>query len=315
MVVPHCGSKTINVRLTVSPDSKLKSDDSTHIAKPTKKQRLKSRKLFKNDDNDDEGSGSGCFDQNNEDARPACVEDSTQQRAEQVPCKTNVCVPEKHQSADSNRISKDTVDGGLSPCCLTENSFKKSQESLHAAPRCRPSNSTCDRQTENIYESAPIVTENIVPPTKASTPMANTPKNKIEKIDLTFNNNGASCCRDCRATNPYQIDTAVISKPSVRKLIRKSRSRKQQKNAQDSCPQTRVRSLSVGNENSFRTGNRRALNGGGVGAELELNGDVSSGASAKERNDECLNSLRRNDLIDIIRESMEKSRLCFQSNG
>lgn len=52
-----------------------------------------------------------------------------------------------------------------------------------------------------------------------------------------------------------------------------------------------------------------------LNGEVDFTGDVSSGASGKGRNDECLNNMKRNDLIDIIRESMEKSRLCFQSNG
>lgn len=50
MVVPHCGSKTINVRLTVSPDAK----------KPVKKSRLKSKRLFKGDEEED-GSANAIY--------------------------------------------------------------------------------------------------------------------------------------------------------------------------------------------------------------------------------------------------------------
>lgn len=147
--------------------------------------------------------------------------------------------------------------------------------------------SKSNERTENVYETVPIAT-------------------KYEKNDVPLNNNIA-CCRDCRPA--YQIDNVAVSRPCLRKLIRKSRSRKQ-KNVAEQCPNTRIRSLSVGNENTYR--NRRVVN---LNGEVDFTGDVSSGASGKDRNDECLNNLKRNDLIDIIRESMEKSRLCFQSNG
>lgn len=54
MVVPHCGSKTINVRLTVSPDAK----------KPMKNPRLKSKRLFKCDEEED-GSGNAIYETTN----------------------------------------------------------------------------------------------------------------------------------------------------------------------------------------------------------------------------------------------------------
>lgn len=286
VVVPHCGSKTINVRLTVSPDSKSKSADSTQsVKKSTKRQRIKSRRLFKCDD-DEEGSGSGCFDANQETNKTTQFADELLQQTSGVPTpcipmqstpiiateKTDGIVTEKYQQEQSNRSQKDTVDGRIANCCTNENG------KIHH--RQQKSSQT----TENIYESAPISND------------APISKTKYDKVTLNNNN---SCCQDCRVTNQlYQIETVPISKPCARRIGRKSRSRKQ-KNSHDSHPATRIRSLSVGNENSFRNSN----------------GDASSGASGKDRNDECLNNLRRNDLIDIIRESMEKSRLCFQSNG
>ncbi|XP_031630898.1 protein naked cuticle [Contarinia nasturtii] len=284
VVVPHCGSKTINVRLTVSPDSKSKSADSQHsVKKSTKRQRIKSRRLFKCDD-DEEGSGSGCFDTNQETNKTTQLADELLQHTQSVGIqstpiigteKSDGIVTEKNQPEQKdNRPQKDTVDGRIGNCCANE-----SAKNHH---RQQKSSQT----TENIYESAPISNENSAP----------TSKSKCDKVTLNNNN---SCCQDCRVTNQlYQIETVPISKPCARRIGRKSRSRKQ-KNSQDSHPATRIRSLSVGNENSFRNSN----------------GDASSGASGKDRNDECLNNLRRNDLIDIIRESMEKSRLCFQSNG
>lgn len=287
VVVPHCGSKTINVRLTVSPDSKSKSGDSVQsVKKSSRKQRLKSRRLFKCDD-DEEGSGSCCFDNPQDTAKEISktaqiADESLQQTSvlgtQSIPIAANEkidgVVTDKHSVEQSNRMPKDTVDGRLAPCCVNINENGK----IHRQPKSNQIN-------ENIYESAQILSENAAP----------TSKTKSDKANVTLNNN-SSCCQDCRVTNQlYQMDNLPISKPCARKIGRKSRSRKQ-KNAQDSHPAARIRSLSVGNENSFRNSN-------------------SSGASGKDRNDECLNNLRRNDLIDIIRESMEKSRLCFQSNG
>lgn len=173
----------------------------------------------------------------------------------------------------------DTVDGVGITCRLSPDPSKILG---------RANLSKSNERTENIYESAPIVA-------------------KYERNDVPLNNNIA-CCRDCRPTTNYQVGNSAASKPCLRKLIRKSRSRKQ-KNTTEQCPTTRLRSLSVGNENTHR--NRRVAHINGE----DFAGDGSSGASGKDRNDECLNNLKRNDLIDIIRESMEKSRLCFQSNG
>lgn len=288
MVVPHCGSKTINVRLTVSPDAKSKSGDSANSAKKnSKRQRLKSRRLFKCDDDEEEGSGSGCFDTNQETITPKTVH-ATDDAPHQIlgnqstPIekgieKSNGIVTGKHQTEQNNRMSKDTVDGRLAPCCIND------PTKLQRQPKTQ-------QTIENIYETAPNESS-----------AAPVPKIKCDKAGGVTLNNNDSCCQDCRGPNqPYHVGAVqAVSKPCVRRLGRKSRSRKQ-KSLHDSHPAARIRSLSVGNENSYRN----------------CNGDASSGASGKlDRNDECLNNLRRNDLIDIIRESMEKSRLCFQSNG
>lgn len=264
-MVPHCGSKTINVRLTVSPDAKSKSGDS--IKKTIKKQRLKSRRLFKCD-NDEEGSGSGGVENNPETTRTTQFTDDTMQP-------TSIMENRSTPKIGHDKIpTGDAVDGHVAPCCVNDKLQRQSK-----------SNQT----RENIYESAPAV-----PPSNDNNGGITVPKSKSEKIPL----NNSSCCQDCRYVNqPYTMDGVLISKPCARRIGRKSRSRKQK--THDAHPAARIRSLSVGNENNYRN----------------FNGDASSGASGKDRNDECLNNLRRNDLIDIIRESMEKSRLCFQSNG
>lgn len=279
MVVPHCGSKTINVRLTVSPDSKSKSGNPER--KSTKKTRLKSRRLFKYDD-EDEGSGNGCLEPNCEIEKtpPKQFVNDTMQQLQTTAIhkqsndfeKLNGINNERHQIETIQGMSRDMTDGLPTPCCANESG--KLQKHLKT-----------NQTTEDIYETAPALTnENII----------STAKSMSDKVTL---NNNDTCCQDCRISTPICTEGMYNSRPCVRRLGRKSRSRKTR--IHDYYPATRARSLSMGNENSYRNSN----------------GDASSGASGKERNDECLNNLRRNDLIDIIRESMEKSRLCFQSNG
>lgn len=256
-MVPHCGSKTINVRLTVSPDSK--SGDSER--KNTKKTRLKSRRLFKRDDEEDR-SGNGCLEPNpvvdKSQLTKQLINNSMQHqtitlnRQSNNHEKANVIKSGKFQLETSQVMSKDTIDGRITPCCTNEN----------AEVRQVKTNDTTE-----------------IPTVK---PMC-------DKITVDSN----TCCRDCQRSTLNCADGIINSRPCVRRIGRKPRGRK----TQYYHPATRTRSLSVGNENSYRNNN----------------GDASS--SGKERNDECLNNLRRNDLIDIIRESMEKSRLCFQSNG
>lgn len=88
-------------------------------------------------------------------------------------------------------------------------------------------------------------------------------------------------CRDC------SLEVAAHKHNLRKKLLRKSRAKKQAKE-QIEEPVSRVRSLSVGNENCY---------------------------NETENNEECWkSSIRRHELIEIIRESMEKNRLCFQTN-
>jgi hypothetical protein len=65
----------------------------------------------------------------------------------------------------------------------------------------------------------------------------------------------------------------------------------------------RMRSYSMGNENLTRKQN-----------DNNENNCTFSGVCSKEINSTSNNVIRRNELIEIIRESMEKNRLCFQSN-
>lgn len=300
VVVPHCGSKTINVRLTVSPDAKPKPakpapNTSSTTAKTPKKHRFKPRKLLKRAD-EDEDSGSVCT-ADGPSSQQALISSG------QPKIHSNVYVTERQQ-LESKESSENRA-----TCCMPAPDSEHVE--MPASNESIPSSAAQRHQkfvqtAENIYESAPIVA-----PTAPA-------KCKADRIDLG-SNNGDSCCRECqecRLPAAFPIDAHEMvgsGKPSVRRLIRKSRSRKQK---ESEAAHSRVRSLSVGNEVGFRSGRRRLGNSSDHrNGHSERNGEGSSGTSGKEPTDECLNNLRRNDLIDIIRESMEKNRLCFQSNG
>lgn len=228
-------------------------------------------------------------------------------------CKSNVYISERQQLENSfaRTTSKETTDSRVATCCLATTTAEHT-ESTPASHESLQRRGHWPQRSSDGADGAEYPSEVSAPMAGAAigtiVPATVTPKTKIDKLDLTFDNNGI-CCRDCRSARCAIDGDAMIGsggKPSVRKLIRKSRSRKQK--TQETC-HARIRSLSVGNEASFRNSSRR--NGRTVDI---IGGDGSSGASGKERNVECLNNLRRNDLIDIIRESMEKNRLCFQTN-
>lgn len=266
VVVPHCGSKTINVRLTVSPDAKSKSKKSAAIT--SRKQRYKPRKLMQSDEED--GSENLSLDKNKRKIDHKIISSITTATttipATTLEGKCNLYISES--PTGSIRSSKE-----ISPCLVEESTIKKGTECPNNTPKM--SINKTGTAPESVYETI----NNFKCCTK--------PNLRIDENIIEVNG-----CRECSLQCPL-IDVSVPCKPiSTRKVLRKSRARKQK--AQETC-HARVRSLSVGNENSFRN---------------EMNN-----SNSVEGAEECLNNLRRNDLIDIIRESMEKNRLCFQSTG
>lgn len=226
--------------------------------------------------------------------------------------KINLYISENN--SDSNRSSKDCLDkdnatvaatstdnntsNKLLSCC--NNGIDTKTTPLSQDNTKKLSNNIDCNNTENVYEKlsnfkcCPIKSNIRIIENKADLIGGGCKECELEyplvDISLPINNNQQS-------VTPIAI--AAANKSNVKKFIRKSRSKKQKSTIQqhitvDSCePMPRVRSLSVGNENCYRNRNNIKVNGG----------------------DDCLNNLRRNDLIDIIRESMEKNRLCFQPNG
>lgn len=265
--MPHCGSKTINVRLTVSPDAKSKTKKSTAIT--SRKQRYKPRKLMQSDD--EECSENMSHDKNKRKNEQKIVSSTTNaattatQPVATLEGKCNLFISES--PTGSIRSSKE-----ISPCSVEE-FIKKGTE--------------CPNNTPKMSIAKTSTTQDSVYETINSFKCCAKPSLRIDENIIEVNG-----CRECSMQCPL-IDVSVPCKPvSTRKVLRKSRARKQK--AQETC-HARVRSLSVGNENSFRS---------------EMNN-----SNSVEGAEECLNNLRRNDLIDIIRESMEKNRLCFQSTG
>lgn len=266
VVVPHCGSKTINVRLTVSPDAKSKTKKPT-AGIASRKQRYKPRKLLQSDEED--CSENHLHDKSKRKNDPKAVS-STATATTTVPAvaldgKCNLYISES--PTGSIRSSKEISPGSA------EESVKKGIECPNNTPKILPLNKSGTTQ-DSVYE------------TINNFKCCAKPSLRIDEDIIEVNG-----CRECSMQCPL-IDVSVPCKPiSTRKVLRKSRARKQK--AQETC-HARVRSLSVGNENSFRN-------------------DIANGNRVE--GEECLNNLRRNDLIDIIRESMEKNRLCFQSTG
>jgi hypothetical protein len=111
-------------------------------------------------------------------------------------------------------------------------------------------------------------------------------------IDEQINKNDTpTCtviCRDC-SIDPNSLLSNCNKPSSKKKLLRKSRSRRPKQSSDEPPPVARMRSLSVGNENCYKN-------------------------IQQTQDERWKSSLRRHELIQIIRESMEKNRLCFQAN-
>lgn len=153
---------------------------------------------------------------------------------------------------------------------------KTLQENVKTAPNvCHPS--------PNVHNNASDLQDNIY--------------ESIKNIKLKQRSDVV--CRECTShqcsVEPATTATGPAAKLSARKVLRKSRSRRHRTAGQSGCHERR-RSLSVGNENCWRNV-KEGSGGSGGGAE------------------DFKNHFKKDDLFDIIRESMEKNRLCFQSNG
>lgn len=320
VVVPHYGSKTINVRLTVSPDSSQntaatqsksaaaaldKSANSKKMTTTTPRRRYRPRKLM----SDDEHS------------------DSSNDLANHKNCMS----PTQRTDAKKGVLTRDSHAKLKAKCCSPMKSPLK--EFSVQAP---------------VATVAPILTT----PTLTETNLINlkTPTTSSVYMNLA---EGHQALYDVPKKHPYHGTTELSimarhqqmlmqqNREHRKKLLRKTRSRKPL-----TSPIVRARSLSVGHEHKWKvqhqhqltttpTGQAGLVLGTGMNSGVELfdaedqlnglenlsqvgggGGRVTGGGGGGKSDEECWrSSLRRRELIEIIRESMEKNRLCFQTNN
>ncbi|KAH8332263.1 hypothetical protein KR074_012042, partial [Drosophila pseudoananassae] len=343
VVVPHCGSKTINVRLTVSPEGKSKSQpvgvptgfSSGKLKKlPTglsamsktvggavgaglggsgggaalttsagnrRQHRYRPRKLIKSDDEDDDSNSD-----KEKDTAPTTTTTSEQPSGSGGKSSGK---SHHHQSHQASRYHQKN-NAKAEQCCSGE--------------QHTPDNG------HNTYEN-----------------MLNLKCCKPEQgADLVD-------CPSHRHSHHQQLrQQDIYMKQATQRVKMLRRARKQK--YQDHCLETRQRSLSVGNDSSWQnrhlqpqvvqqaaaTTPTQSLNHKsasvspplvGGGGEVMLDGvqlrqprpqslthqqHQQQQQQQQRKSAECWKSaLNRNDLISIIRESMEKNRLCFQLNG
>lgn len=274
VVVPHYGSKTINVRLTVSPDSKTRSHKISYCNNNKKndempRRRCRSRKPLSDDDEDD-----NCSDTSVENFKISKEKKPNNRRSKD--CSTTATT-----ATDSANENRELIVNNKSRVCLNDTN------------ECYNNKLTNIRQNgiaprrEDIYEH---VNNLKYPPSVKADEDFLIDMNSYQNDDYKHNDidNCNIICKECPIqTCPFEL---VVDKTKKRRMLRKSRSRKQNNIGNENHEKPRARSLSIGHENIWKMENRN-------------------------EDQQCWKSpLKRHELIEIIRESMEKNRLCFQPN-
>ncbi|KAM7354880.1 NKD inhibitor of WNT signaling pathway naked cuticle [Cochliomyia hominivorax] len=333
VVVPHSGSKTINVRLTVSPEGKSKSNktkknvtssalvlDAQQKSAPLannaaaqaaarRLHRYRPRKLIKSDEEDDDSNSDKERDNtglnHNSNNLSHVLAHSKSSSATKNPKLSKLKTEQQccASTPNSSSLPVNNVDLPNSPLDTIYDNLKAANNTTATTPEaCRECLAAVD-ESRNL----------------ALSPTVQYPAHKTSNTNEAYMKHVAS--------------TRI-------KMLRKSRKQKHQ-----DCLETRQRSLSVGNETCWKNRhlqkqqnaqqqllwqaeqqlNQSANVGAGSvimdGVQLRnplKNGALKSSTSAAQKRNsaECWKTaLNRNDLISIIRESMEKNRLCFQLNG
>lgn len=302
VVVPYCGSKTINVRLTVSPDVKTTAGKASakHNGGSVfqRRYKYKSRKLIPTDEEEVIEPPQSIT---RPDTEPLVdITDGPTKTVEP----TAAAAPAP--SAAGSRVCS-AIDTPAAATVVLDNRNATANTPCKTLPTTIIRNNCADGSAaDNVYECIPS-RSSAAANNKRPSAAAVAAMQRLEEAQLEMANYS---CRECSSQCPL-LDQSVVSAAAAaapatkpRKLMRKSRSKKQKT---QKSSQARVRSLSVGNENCYQMA---------AAAAASANGAATNVAQLIEGGEEeCLNNLRRNDLIDIIRESMEKNRLCFQSNG
>ncbi|XP_058818655.1 protein naked cuticle homolog [Topomyia yanbarensis] len=286
VVVPHYGSKTINVRLTVSPDGKNKSNGSVvKKAAITPRRRYRPRKLISDDDGSDTSENCGRV---------------MRTRANTVVANTttiNNNVKQKESNVAKGRCD-DATDGQAT-------GLGKSSEAVEATfhNNLNGKGKNSNVKNDNIYESI-----NNLKSCNIQTAQTSKTNVTLNQTPVSLNNSTATTviCQDCSLegcpideTLPLgtvvipavaTVTPAIISSRAKRKIVRKSRSSRKATKMAEEFSRPRARSLSVGNENFYEN-------------------------MLENPQEECWkSSLCRRELIEIIRDSMVKNSLCFQPN-
>lgn len=283
VVVPHYGSKTINVRLTVSPDGKSKSNGSAiKKAAITPRRRYRPRKLISDDDDGSDTSENaprGAMRTRANTVAASTIVNNTFKQKE-------LSVDQKQSPADGHNKSAETV-----------------ESTFHNNLNGKTKNSNA--KNENIYESI----SNLKCCNIQTAQVPKTGNNSLNQNSAAALNTSSATtviCRGCTlegcpndetlALGAVVIPTTAVNTPAIvssrakRKVVRKSRSSRKASKVAEDIGRPRARSLSVGNENCYENM---------IGNPQE----------------ECWkSSLCRRELIEIIRESMVKNSLCFQPN-
>ncbi|CRL02675.1 CLUMA_CG015871, isoform A, partial [Clunio marinus] len=246
VVVPHYGKKTINVKLTVSPDAKQQQQQQQQPAtnehihqqdRTSKKLQLTPRRRYRprallSDDDDSESTSDNL-----------------------APFPNEVVINNSMKASENLNNDKNNM-----------------YESINNLKCCNQSNTI-----DNLF----------------------TTKNN-KNIEIYKN------CQPCYSPerlhiheNNVNYDTKCHKKHipnSKKKLLRRSRSRRHQRSSE-----VRVRSLSVGNDHKWRR-------------QQQVDEKETEFISSKDCKLNNGTNLRRDELIEIIKDSMEKNRLCFQGN-
>lgn len=384
VVVPYCGSKTINVRLTVSPDantaaaSHSSSSCSAYAAAGAgpaieapaaqssvfqRRYKYRSRKLIPTEEEPatavtttvaSEPTAASTVDAVDShqliDLRSSTPEAAAASAAAtaaveallRAPTSKNsnppatmlAAAPLQLQHCIDNRhsVPNTPCKAAITPTSIIRNNCHE----INPVPTT--TTTTTSRTTTNgmlvgdhLYESIPLVSAAVA-----------AARQRYEEDQKQLGDAANYSCRECSSQCPLleqSVSTTVtaLTPFRMRKILRKSRSRKAKHAAAHSQhhsqqnhqraevevrnPPMRARSLSVGNENCCRSVSASVAAAAAAAAQRadgKIGGTVAGQSMANNNDvagDDCLNNMRRNDLIDIIRESMEKNRMCFQSNG
>uniref|UniRef100_A0A182QBH9 Protein naked cuticle homolog n=1 Tax=Anopheles farauti TaxID=69004 RepID=A0A182QBH9_9DIPT len=335
VVVPHYGSKTINVRLTVSPDGKTATAKPTAVKKAivTPRRRYRSRKLLSDDDGSDTSENCARLLRNRTVAAATASSNQTAlQQTEQLVQQQHQPQHHHHHHHHPNGVTGKVKETSLSKVTelACDNQANRSitlsntsegssgvvgQLQVDAAYQNNLSSAqagganaavvTTGKTAENVYESI-----NNLKCCNLQQQQLHVASNNTSQATSALNQSTASTaallCHDCvDSPTPTLLETVIIPTSAgavgraKRKLVRKTRSSRK----------TAVTAKLMAADDYAGRPRARSLS---VGNENCYENVIGRVAAVQE---ECWkSSLCRRELIEIIRESMVKNSLCFQPN-